>query len=69
MNNSQTLSLQLFLKADEFTRIGNRAICKAKAENHRLGIPNIFSRNGCIYCELPNGEIVKKDPFKNICLA
>ncbi len=64
MNNDQSLSLQLFIQAAEFKRIGNRAIRKAQAENRRLGIPNVFSRNGIIYYELPNGDITRENPFK-----
>ena len=59
MNNdqAQTLSLQLFLQANEFKRIGNMAVRKALEENRRHGIPNVFSRKGQIYYELPNGDI------------
>jgi hypothetical protein len=64
MNNEKTLSLQLFIQANEFKRIGNMAVRKALDENRRRGIPNVFSRNGQIYYELPNGEITREDPFK-----
>ncbi len=49
MNNHQSLSLQLFIQAAEFKRIGNRAIRQAQAENRRLGMENVFYRNGIIY--------------------
>ncbi len=42
-------------------RIGNRAVRQAQEENHRLGLPNIYSRNGKIVYEMPNGEIIVKD--------
>jgi len=63
MNSQKPLSLQLFLQAAEFKRIGNLAVHKAQEENRRLGIPNVFSRNDVLYYELPNGEITKEDPF------
>ena len=45
----------------EFVRIGNAAVREAQAENHRLGLPNIYSRNGRIIYEMPDGEIVVKE--------
>ncbi|MCK5524958.1 MAG: hypothetical protein KAI83_17665 [Thiomargarita sp.] len=66
MNNNQVTDIQVFIQAAEFKRIGNRAIHKALEENRQLGIPNVFSRNGKLYYELPNGEITTKDPFKEI---
>ena len=63
MNFQKPLSLQLFLQAAEFKRIGNLAVHKAQEENRQLGIPNVFSRNDVLYYELPNGEITKEDPF------
>jgi hypothetical protein len=59
----QAPSLKFFIQAAEFKRIGNRAVRQAQDENLRLGIPNVFSRNGVIYYELPNGEITTEDPF------
>jgi chromosome condensin MukBEF ATPase and DNA-binding subunit MukB len=62
---SETKSeLALYRRALELQRIGNRAVRAAQEENRRLGIPNVFSRNGRIYYELPNGEITQKSPFK-----
>jgi hypothetical protein len=66
MNTNKQLSLQLFIQAAEFERIGNRAVHKAQEENRRFGIPNVFSRNGKLYYELPNGEITTDDPFKDM---
>ncbi|RKZ93537.1 MAG: hypothetical protein DRR19_00850 [Candidatus Parabeggiatoa sp. nov. 1] len=66
MNNDQPLSLQLFLQGAEIKRIGNMAVRKALEENRRRGIPNVFSRNGQNYYELPNGDITREDPFKSL---
>ena len=51
-------------KADEFTRIGNRAVRKAQEESRRLGVPNVYSYNGILYYELPNGELSRIDPYE-----
>lgn len=62
MKQVKKVDLETYEKALNFQRIGNLAIRKAQAENHRLGLPNVYSRNGKIIFEMPNGEIiVKKD--------
>lgn len=48
--------------ADEIIRAGNRAVLKAQEENRRLGIPNVYCRDGVIYYQLPNGEITTREP-------
>lgn len=52
---------ELFMK---ITRIGNRAVKKAQEENRNKGIPNVYSRNGKLYFELPDGTITDKNPFE-----
>ena len=59
------LSLEAYKQTREFLRIGNRAVRKAQEENRKKGIPNVYSYNGQIYYELPNGELTKEDPLKN----
>lgn len=49
-------------EAEEFTRIFERATQKAQAENRRLGLPNVFSKNGELYFRLPDGRIVSERP-------
>lgn len=46
------------------TRLGNRGVKKAQEENHRLGIANVYYKNGKIYYQLPNGEITTDKPQK-----
>ena len=60
MRKKVELKPETYKKALEFQRIGNRAVREAQAENHRLGLPNIYSRNGRIIYEMPNGEIIVK---------
>ncbi len=48
--------------AFEMARIGNRAVRKAQEENRRLGLPNVYSRNGRAYWELPDGTLTMTPP-------
>lgn len=43
-------------------RLGNRGVRKAQEENHRLGLPNVYEKNGRIYYQLPNGDITTEKP-------
>ena len=58
------LRLETYKRMYDFLRIGNRAVKKAQEENRKKGIPNVYSYNGHIYYELPNGELTKEDPLK-----
>ena len=53
------LSPEIYKQTLEFLRIANRAAKRAQEENRKKGIPNVFSFNGHIYYELPNGELTK----------
>ncbi|MDA0835519.1 MAG: hypothetical protein O2955_21065 [Planctomycetota bacterium] len=43
-------------------RIFRFAVAKARAENRRLGIPNVHWKDGVCYFELPDGEITRTPP-------
>jgi ectoine hydroxylase-related dioxygenase (phytanoyl-CoA dioxygenase family) len=58
------LSSDTYKQAFELLRIGNRTVKRAQEENRKKGIPNVYSFNGDIYYELPNGELTKQDPTK-----
>ena len=60
MTRKIKLKSATYEKALEYQRIGNRAVRQAQEENHRLGLPNIYLRNGKIIYEMPNGEIIVK---------
>lgn len=64
MKKQGDISLEGYREAAELQRIGNRAVRKAQEENRRLGIANVYSRDGRIYFELPNGEITTERPSK-----
>ena len=55
----------IYQRAWEIQRIGNDAVNRVLKENKELGIPIVFSKNGIIYYELPNGEITTQSPFEN----
>ena len=63
VNKFDDLSLYQF--ASEVIRIANQAVNKAQEENRRLGLPNVFTKNGKLYYELPNGEITTESPLKD----
>lgn len=52
----------IFELTAQITKIGNRAVRKAQKENHRLGLPNVYSKNGHIYYQLPDGTITEEKP-------
>ncbi|MGE3242814.1 MAG: hypothetical protein AB7I57_17205 [Pirellulales bacterium] len=45
------------------TKIGNRAVQDAQEENRCRGIPNVYSINGVLYWELPDGTLSRTDPY------
>ena len=60
-----TISEEALRKGEELERIGNAAVHAAQEENRRLGIPNVYSINGILYYELPNGELSREDPYNS----
>ena len=65
MKQKTKLKLETYERLLEFERIGNRAVRQAQEENHRLGLPNIYSRRGKIIYEMPDGEIIVKEIPEN----
>lgn len=59
--------LQLLRDPLEIKRIADMAVRKAQEENRKHGIPNVYSLNGKIFYELPDGTItdVQPDVYKN----
>lgn len=57
-------SLEVYQTGFEIEAIGNQAINQAISKNKELGIPTVFSVNGIILYELPNGEITTDAPFE-----
>ena len=48
-------------RMEEFVRIGQNAVRKAREENRRLGLPNVDGGDGKLIFEMPDGRIVIKD--------
>lgn len=65
MSENKPLDIETYRLGIELQRIGNRAVRAAQEESRRLGVPNVYSRNGKLYFELPNGEITQKNPFED----
>lgn len=65
MSENKPLSIETYRLAVELQRIANRAVRAAQEESRRLGVPNVYSRNGVLYFELPTGEITQKNPFED----
>ncbi|WP_425397586.1 hypothetical protein [Aeoliella sp.] len=63
MNGNSVLSAETYAKIDDFMRIARTAVVKAQQESRRRGVPNVYSINGRIYYELPNGELSLEDPY------
>jgi hypothetical protein len=47
---------------DFILKSGNYSVKKAQENSLKKGIPNVYSKNGTLYYELPNGEITSKIP-------
>lgn len=56
------LSSETFRELAVLTRIGNRAVRRAQAENRERGIPNVYARGGHLYYEQPDGTLAREDP-------
>ena len=52
-------------KGTEIETIGNHAVNKAIEENKKLGIPTVYSIDGTILYQLPDGEITTQSPFES----
>ena len=48
----------------EFARIMSAGVEHAKQQNRERGIPNVYSINGIIYYELPDGSLSRDDPWQ-----
>ena len=42
--------------------IANKAVYAAQEENRRLGIPNVYSLNGTIVWQMPDGSVTTVNP-------
>ena len=64
MSHNQPKNIETYRRSVEIRRIGNSAVRRAQEENRKLGVPNVYLRNGRLYYELPNGELTRRDLFR-----
>lgn len=50
--------------SDTIQQIGNDAVRKAQRSNLEKGIPNVYSKNGVLYFQLPDGTITMDNPLE-----
>jgi tRNA A37 threonylcarbamoyladenosine dehydratase len=50
--------------SDTIQQIGNDAVRTAQKKNLENGIPNVYSKNGVMYFQLPDGTITMDNPFE-----
>jgi hypothetical protein len=43
--------------SDKLIQLAKEAAREAQEESRRMGVPNVYSINGKLYYEMPNGEI------------
>lgn len=65
MMNKGTIPAEIYAEMHELIRIGNLAVHHAQEKSRQLGVPNVYSLNGILYYELPNGELSRTDPYVN----
>ena len=49
-------------RAAELMRIMNAGVHHAQQRNRKLGVANVYSINGTLYYELPDGTLSRTDP-------
>lgn len=49
---------------DMIQTIANNAVREAQKKSLENGVPNVYSKNGVIYYQLPDGKITMEDPFE-----
>ena len=62
---SAAIPSEVYEKVRELSRIGKNAVRAAQEDNRRRGIPNVYSINGVLYWELPDGTLSRTDPFES----
>jgi len=57
------LDIQAYKTAAEYQRIMSSAVHDAQEESRRAGVPLVYSINGILHWELPDGSLTTKDPW------
>ena len=48
--------------AKEILKVASKALKEAQRKSLENGVANVYSKNGFIYFQLPNGEITQEKP-------
>lgn len=64
MIKKPVLTAETYSTLDELVRLAGIAVRNAQAESRRLGVPNVYSINGRLYYETPDGELSTTDPLE-----
>lgn len=59
---SSITEIETYHRADEMMEVFRNAVREAQVESRRLGVANVYSHEGQIYYELPNGRITTIRP-------
>lgn len=59
-----TLSADFWRQHEEISAILSDAVQNAQDENRRMGVPNVYSYNGRILYEAPDGRLVEEDTYE-----
>ena len=63
MNRKSKLTPEVRARLDKLSQLAKEAIAEAQEESRRLGVPNVYSIDGRLHYELPNGELSLEDPY------
>ncbi len=55
---------QIEITDDMIQKIANNAVREAQQKSLENGIPNVYSKNGVMYFQLPDGTITMDNPFE-----
>jgi len=61
---NKRLSNFIYQEIVETLTIFIEAVRKAQRENRRLGLPNVYCKEGKVFYQLPDGRVTNKTPKK-----
>ena len=59
------MTQQVEITDDMIQKIANNAVREAQRKSLENGIPNVYSKNGVQYFQLPDGTITMENPFES----